>query len=93
MKKLASSDPKEQECGKRLADEILERNIQSDICEDDVKIKTNRSFINKYSSEDVSSSDPDNMSRGRSFLFVHTHTQTYFVHMRYKSKNHNAVCN
>ncbi|XP_020281330.1 tetratricopeptide repeat protein 12 isoform X2 [Pseudomyrmex gracilis] len=63
VKKLASSDPKEQECGKRLADEILERNIQRDICEDDVKIKTNRSLINKYPSENVSSSDSDKMSR------------------------------
>lgn len=65
VKKLASSDPKEQECGKILADEILERNVQRDIREDDVKIKTNRSLINKYPSENVSSSDSDKISRGR----------------------------
>ncbi|XP_020281329.1 tetratricopeptide repeat protein 12 isoform X1 [Pseudomyrmex gracilis] len=79
VKKLASSDPKEQECGKRLADEILERNIQRDICEDDVKIKTNRSLINKYPSENVSSSDSDKMSRGRLFSFV-THIYTIILY-------------
>lgn len=72
MKKLASSDQKEQECGKKLADEILNKNIQKEIYEDgEVKIKTNRSVINKYASkEDDPSNDPNKMSRGRS-LFVY----------------------
>ncbi|GAB1862536.1 Tetratricopeptide repeat protein 12-like isoform X2 [Camponotus japonicus] len=65
VKKLASSDPKEQEYGKKLADEILEKNIQKEIYEDgEIKIKTNRSIINKLSSkEDNSSNDSNKMSR------------------------------
>ncbi|XP_011157329.2 tetratricopeptide repeat protein 12-like isoform X2 [Solenopsis invicta] len=65
VKKLASSDEKEQECGKKLADEILEKRVQKEIYEDgEVKIKTNRSVINKYpSKEDEPSNDPNKMSR------------------------------
>ncbi|XP_070166516.1 tetratricopeptide repeat protein 12 [Polyergus mexicanus] len=65
VKKLASSDPKEQECGKKLADEILEKNVQKEIYDDEeIKIKTNRSIINKYSSkEDSSFNDPNKISR------------------------------
>lgn len=70
MKKLASSDQKEQECGKKLADEILEKGIQKEIYEDgEVKIKADRSVINKYlSKEDDPSNDPNKMSRGRLFI-------------------------
>ncbi|XP_071553288.1 tetratricopeptide repeat protein 12 isoform X2 [Temnothorax nylanderi] len=65
VKKLASSDQKEQECGKKLADEILEKGVQKEIYEDgEVKIKTNRSVINKYPSKKYdSSNDPNKMSR------------------------------
>lgn len=67
MKKLASSDQKEQECGKMLADEMLERGIQKEIYEDgEVKIKTDRSVINKYPSKE---DDPNKMSRGRLFIY------------------------
>jgi len=64
---LVSSDPTEQECGQKLADKILKKNVQKEIYEDgEVKIKTNRSLINKCSSkEDNSSNDPDKMSRGK----------------------------
>ncbi|EFN77538.1 Tetratricopeptide repeat protein 12 [Harpegnathos saltator] len=64
VKKLASHDPKEQECGRILADEILEKNVQGEIHEDEteVRIKANRSVINKYSKED-SSNDPNKISR------------------------------
>lgn len=67
VKKLASSDPKEQKYGEMLADEILEKNIQKEIYEDgEIKIKTNRSIINKHSSkEDNSSNDSNKMSRGK----------------------------
>lgn len=70
MKKLASPDQKEQECGKKLADEILKKNVQKEIYEDrEVKIKTDRSIINKYSSkEDNLFNDPNKMSRGKSFI-------------------------
>ncbi|XP_077269078.1 uncharacterized protein LOC143901026 isoform X2 [Temnothorax americanus] len=65
VKKLASSDQKEQECGKKLADEILEKGVQKEIYEDgEVKIKTDRSVINKYPSKKYdSSNDPNKMSR------------------------------
>lgn len=67
MKKLTSSDRKEQEYGQKLADEILKKNIQKEISKDgEVKIKTDRSLINKYSSkEDNSFNDADKMSRGK----------------------------
>lgn len=70
VKKLASSDEKEQECGKKLADEILEKRVQKEIYEDgEVKIKTNRSVINKYpSKEDEPSNDPNKMSRGTLYI-------------------------
>ncbi|XP_029176196.1 tetratricopeptide repeat protein 12-like, partial [Nylanderia fulva] len=64
VKKLASSDPKEQEYGQKLADEMLERKVQKEIYEDgEVKITTNRSIINKYASESNSCDDPNEMSR------------------------------
>ncbi|XP_011870133.1 PREDICTED: uncharacterized protein LOC105563279 [Vollenhovia emeryi] len=65
VKKLASSDREEQECGKMLADEILAKGVQREIREDgEVKIKTDRSVINKYpSKEDDPSSDPNKMSQ------------------------------
>lgn len=74
VKKLASSDPKEQEYGVKLADEILEKNVQKEIYEDgEIKIKTNRSLINKYSSkEDSPSNDPNKISQGKSFGYYNT---------------------
>ncbi|EZA50738.1 Tetratricopeptide repeat protein [Ooceraea biroi] len=65
VKKLASSDLKEQECGKMLADEILKDDVQKEIYEDgEIRIKTNRSVINKYSSkEDDPTNDPNKMSQ------------------------------
>lgn len=71
MGKLASCDPEEQECGKMLADEILEKNVQRQIYEDEeVQIKTDRSVINRYSTnENNASDDPNKMSRGK--LCIH----------------------
>jgi len=70
VKKLASSDQQEQECGKKLADEILKQNVQKEIFGDsEVKVKTDRSVINKYpSKEHDSNDDPNQMSRG---TFIH----------------------
>jgi len=68
VKKLASSDRKEQECGKKLADEILKEDIQKEVHEK-IKIKTDRSVINKYPSKDDLSNDPNKISRGR--LLIH----------------------
>lgn len=82
MKKLASSDRKEQECGKKLADEILKKDIHKEVCEDgEVKIKANRSVINKYpSKEDDSSNDPNKMSRGRSlFVYILRYCLIYLI--------------
>lgn len=73
MKKLTSSNREEQECGKKLADEILEKGIQKEIYEDgEIKIKTDRSVINKYpSKEDDPSNDSNKMSRGRFIYMLH----------------------
>lgn len=73
VKKLVSSNREEQECGKKLADEILEKGIQKEIYEDgEVKIKTDRSVINKYSSKgDDPSNDPNKMSRGKFIYMLH----------------------
>ncbi|XP_006565808.1 tetratricopeptide repeat protein 12-like isoform X2 [Apis mellifera] len=51
VKKLASSNPEEQEHGQILADEILDgRAMENIICDDtEVKIKMNRTVINKCS--------------------------------------------
>lgn len=65
MKKLASRDPEEQECGKMLADEILEENAQRQIDEDKVRVKADRSVINKYPNEDNTCNDPNKMSKGK----------------------------
>lgn len=70
MQKLASHNPKEQECGRILADGILQRNIQKEIHEDaEIRIKANRSVINKYSTEEENYNDPNKMSRGELFVF------------------------
>lgn len=67
IKKLASCDPKEQEHGQILADEILERKTPKEISEDgELKVKTDRSVINKYSLTE-SSKDPATMSQGKVF--------------------------
>ncbi|KAG5305912.1 TTC12 protein, partial [Pseudoatta argentina] len=65
VKKLASSDQQEQECGKKLADEMLKQGVQKEVYEDgEVKVKTDRSVINKYpSKEHDSNNDPNQMSR------------------------------
>lgn len=91
VKKLASSDQKEQECGKKLADEMLERGIQKEINEDEeVKIKTDRSVINKYpSKEDDPSNDPNKMSRGR--LFVHILCYC-LIYLTYSDKLTQFIC-
>ncbi|XP_011643628.1 tetratricopeptide repeat protein 12-like [Pogonomyrmex barbatus] len=64
MKQLTSTDPKEQERGKKLADEIL-ADVPKEIHKDgEIKIKTDRSVINKYPlKENNSSDDPNKMSR------------------------------
>lgn len=70
MKRLTSSDRKEQECGRKLADEMLKKGAQKEIYEDgEVKIKSDRSVINKYPSKE---DDPNQMSRGRSFIHLYS---------------------
>ncbi|XP_016915451.1 tetratricopeptide repeat protein 12-like isoform X1 [Apis cerana] len=50
VKKLASSNPEEQEHGQILADEILDGRSENIICDDtELKIKMNRTVINKCS--------------------------------------------
>ena len=50
MKKLASPNPEEQKHGQILADEILEKRSEKNICDDiELKIKMNRTVINKCS--------------------------------------------
>ncbi|XP_050592252.1 tetratricopeptide repeat protein 12-like isoform X2 [Bombus affinis] len=50
VKKLASSDPEEQKHGQILADEILGKRLEKDICEDtELEIRINRTVINKRS--------------------------------------------
>lgn len=66
MKKLASSDIKEQEEGKLLADQILEGNSEKEFTGDgEVRIKTNRTVINKSSTNNDSTSN----SKGRKNYF------------------------
>ncbi|XP_034180158.2 tetratricopeptide repeat protein 12-like [Osmia lignaria lignaria] len=53
VKKLASPDPEEQKHGQILADEILETKPTKDFSEDDeLKVKVNRTVINKYSKDE-----------------------------------------
>lgn len=70
VKKLASFDQQEQECGKKLADEMLKQGVKKEIYGDgEIKVKTDRSIINKYpSKEHDSNNDPNQMSRG---TFIH----------------------
>ncbi|XP_032687444.1 tetratricopeptide repeat protein 12-like [Odontomachus brunneus] len=64
VKKLASHNPEEQECGRILADRILQNNTQREIYEDvEIKVKANRSVINKYSMEEDNSNDPSKISQ------------------------------
>ncbi|KYQ53066.1 Tetratricopeptide repeat protein 12 [Trachymyrmex zeteki] len=65
VKKLASFDQQEQECGKKLADEMLKQGVKKEIYGDgEIKVKTDRSIINKYpSKEHDSNNDPNQMSR------------------------------
>lgn len=64
MKKLASSNPEEQEHGQILADKILDgRAMENIICDDtEVKIKMNRTVINKCSINE--NSTDEEMSKG-----------------------------
>ncbi|XP_043499420.1 tetratricopeptide repeat protein 12-like [Polistes fuscatus] len=58
VSKLASSDTKEQELGQILADKILDKKTQEELSDqEELKIKTNRTVINKYSINE-STSDP-----------------------------------
>lgn len=62
MKKLTSSDEKEAQQGMFLADEILTGKVETEVTEiGELKVKTNRTIINKYRPED---SNPDQMSQG-----------------------------
>ncbi|KAG7210013.1 hypothetical protein KM043_011593 [Ampulex compressa] len=63
VKKLASSDLKEQKDGEILADQILKGKILKDhLVYDEVTVKTNRTVINKCSSN-LDNSDPNKMSQ------------------------------
>lgn len=63
MKKLASSDPEEQKHGELLADEILGKQLEKDICEDtELEIRINRTVINKCSINE--NSTQEQMCRG-----------------------------
>lgn len=56
VKKLASTNLAEQEEGKFLADEILKNNIEKQITDDgEIRVKTNRTMINKYSNNEDNS--------------------------------------
>ncbi|KYM98673.1 Tetratricopeptide repeat protein 12 [Cyphomyrmex costatus] len=64
VKNLSSSDQQEQECGKKLADEMLKQSVQKEVYGDgEVKVKTDRSVINKYPSKEHDSNDPNKMSQ------------------------------
>lgn len=63
MKKLASSDLKEQKQGQILADEILEQRSEKSFSEDELKVKTNRTVINKCSANETTA-NTDQMSQG-----------------------------
>lgn len=68
VKKLASSDPEEQKHGQILADEILETKPTKDFSEDEeLKVKVNRTVINKYS-KDENITD-EQMSQGINYSF------------------------
>ncbi|XP_012270175.1 tetratricopeptide repeat protein 12-like [Orussus abietinus] len=60
VKKLASSNKKEQEYGELLADEILKEN-KKEITENEIKVKVERTVINKYKSKEEY--DPNKMSQ------------------------------
>lgn len=60
---MASSDPEEQKCGQILADEMLEKRSRNDVSENtELKVKTNRTVINKCSIDENSTSEQ--MSKG-----------------------------
>jgi hypothetical protein len=62
VKQLASPDVKEQQCGMLLADQILENKSVTEITDNiELKIKCNRTIINKYPSKDL---DPNEISQG-----------------------------
>ncbi|XP_001600918.1 tetratricopeptide repeat protein 12-like isoform X1 [Nasonia vitripennis] len=61
VKQLASTDVNDQERGMFLADEILQNNVKTDVSDiGELKAKTNRTLINKYSAEE---SDPNKISQ------------------------------
>ncbi|XP_043262375.1 tetratricopeptide repeat protein 12-like [Colletes gigas] len=58
VKKLASSNLEEQKHGQILADEILGKKSETIISEDcELKVKTNRTVINKYSTDERNSNE------------------------------------
>ncbi|KOC68641.1 Tetratricopeptide repeat protein 12 [Habropoda laboriosa] len=62
VKKLASSNPKEQKIGEILADEMLENRSERNISENvELKVKTNRTMINTRSTTETST--PEQMSQ------------------------------
>lgn len=72
MKKLASSNPEEQEHGQILADEILDGRSENIICDDtELKIKMNRTVINKCSIN--KSSTNEEMSKGNNFCLLYSY--------------------
>jgi len=76
VKKLVSSDSKEQECGKILADEIL-KDRKEIYKENEIRIKANRSVINKYSSkEDDFNNNPNKMSQSKYKHIYHLSNET-----------------
>lgn len=62
MNQLASTDVDEQKRGMLLADQILNKKVVIELSEiGELKVKTNRTIINKRTPED---SDPSEMSQG-----------------------------
>lgn len=75
---MASTNLAEQEEGKFLADEILKNNIEKQITDDgEIRVKTNRTMINKYSNNE------DN-SKG---------LKIFFDFYPFHSKNRNIILN
>ena len=72
---MTSSDTKDQEVGMLLADEMLKKNNTKEINEnEEVKIKMNRTLINKFKPED---SNPENMSRGEDNFYTNIKYKNY----------------
>ncbi|XP_014224833.1 tetratricopeptide repeat protein 12-like [Trichogramma pretiosum] len=62
VKQITSSDEQEQKTGMLLADEILNKNVKTEISEiGELKVKSSRTIINKYKEE--KKTDPGQMSQ------------------------------